>query len=108
MDAPPRHTLPPTTLAEVRERIAKATDDPCPKPELLSIADLDDLIESAAPPGPRYILLPPWHPWHPSRLFDPGASSFGRKRRARRARGRVRQLRAAWTPAHWDLFDLFR
>jgi hypothetical protein len=105
MDAPPGHTLPPSTLAEVRERITRATDDLCPKPELLSIADLDDLIESVAPPGPRYVLLPPWHP---SRLLDSGASPFGRKRRARRARGRVRQLRAAWTPAHWDLFELFR
>jgi hypothetical protein len=125
------HTPPQATLAEVRERIDRATaeaaarkaaeaaspfftlcrgsdevltvehldrakDYHCQAGASLSLAELDELINGVEA-GPRFLWLPPWHPW---RLLDPnapprppipdspGASSFGRKRRARRARGR--------------------
>ena len=134
MDAPPRHTLPPTTLAEVREKIDRATAEAaarkaaeaaspfftlcCDSDEVLTVEHLDrakdyhcqagaiDLRQIAAAfellDSARIQSLPPWDPW---RLLDPnapprppipgcrGASPFGRKRRTRRARGRVRSLR---------------
>jgi hypothetical protein len=79
------------------EHIDRAKADPCLKPPSLSPAELNELIDSAET-GPRFLWLPPWHPW---RLLDPnapprppipdcrGPSFFGRKRRARRARARA-------------------
>jgi hypothetical protein len=94
------------------EDIDRAKADPYLKQPQLSIAAIDDLID-AVETGPRFLWVPPLPPVDYLGLITPPrppipASTFGRKRRARRARGRVRQLRAARTLAHWDLFELFR
>lgn len=93
------------------EHLDRAKADPYLKPARLTIAALDELID-AVETGPRFLWVPPLPPVDYLNLFTPPRQPipafFGRKRRARRARGRVRQLRAARTPAHWDLFELFR
>jgi len=78
------------------EHLDRAKADPYLKPAPLSLAELNEFLDSMEE-GNRFLWLPPWDPW---RLLDPnapprppipdstGASSFGRKRRARRSRGR--------------------